>query len=100
MKHTHNSLLFAFLFSALMLLPTSRVLAVTAEATPTATAKPAVNAQLEELKDRLATKVAELRDVVRRAVSGTVKTVSISSATVETKTKDIKIELGDDIIVS
>lgn len=74
--------------------------AQTPAATATATPKAVVNEQLEELKDRLATKVAELRDIVRRAVSGTVKTVSISSATVETKTKDIKIELGDDIVVS
>lgn len=84
----------------LLAYPTSKALAQTPIATSTATPKAAVNAQLEELKDRLATKVAELRDIVRRAVTGTVKTVSISSATVETKTKDIKIELGDDIVVT
>lgn len=90
-------MLYLFLFLALIPM---RVIATTPEATPTATPKAAVNAQLEELKDRLATKVAQLRDIVRRAVSGTIKTISISSATVETKTKDIKIELADDIIVS
>ncbi len=67
-------------------------------ATPTAT--PKESADLEALKDRLATKVAELRDIVRRAINGTVKSVSVSSATIETKTKDVKIELADDIIVT
>jgi len=74
-------------------------------ATPTASAKSpsqtaTPSAQLEELKARLATKVAELRTVVKRAMYGTVKTISISSATVETKTKDIKIELTDDVVIS
>lgn len=73
-------------------------------ATPTASTKSAStsssSAQLEELKVRLATKVAELRTVVKRAMYGTVKTVSVSSATVETKTKDIKIELTDDVTVT
>lgn len=67
-------------------------------ATPTAT--PKESPDLEALKDRLATKVAELRDIVRRAISGTVKSVSVSSATIETKTKDVKIELADDITVT
>lgn len=67
-------------------------------ATPTAT--PKETQDLEALKDRLATKVAELRDIVKRAMHGTVKSVSVSSATIETKTKDVKIELADDITVT
>lgn len=55
---------------------------------------------IDQLKQRLATKVAELRTVVKRAMSGTVKTVSVASATVETSTKDIKIELGDTVSVA
>lgn len=71
------------------------------KATPSATPKTATaSAQIEELKVRLATKVAELRSVVKRAMYGTVKSVSLTSATVETKTKDIKIELTDDVTVS
>lgn len=72
-------------------------------ATGTATAKTTqatASAQLEALKARLATKVAELRSVVKRAMTGTVKSVSLTSATIETKTKDIKIELTDDVVVS
>jgi len=72
---------------------------VAQDATPSATPT-AASAQLEELKVRLATKVAELRSVVKRAMYGTVKSVSLTSATVETKTKDIKIELTDDVTVS
>lgn len=70
----------------------------TAAATPSAT--PAGTAQLDALKERLATKVAELRSVVKRAMNGVVKTVSVASATVETDTKDIKIELGDNVKVA
>lgn len=53
--------------------------------------------RIEELKDRIATKVAELSQTQRRAIFGTVKSVSVSTATIETQTKDIKIELTDDI---
>lgn len=72
-------------------------------ATPSPTPKIAqatASSQLEELKIRLATKVAELRSVVKRAMYGSVKSISLTSATVETKTKDIKIELTDDVSVS
>lgn len=73
------------------------------QATPTATPRlisATDSAQLEELKVRLATKVAELRSVVKRAMFGTVKSVSLTQATVETKTKNIKIELTDDVSVA
>lgn len=64
--------------------------------TPAATA----SADIENLKARLATKVAQLRSVVKRAISGPLKTISLTSATIETKTKDIKIELTDDVSVA
>lgn len=63
-------------------------------ATPSAT-----NQKIEDLKDRLATKVAELRQTSRKAIYGTVKSTSITSFVVETKTKDVKIELMDEIKV-
>jgi len=63
-------------------------------ATPTDTDKAQ---QLEDLKDRLATKVAELRQSQRLAIFGTIKSVSISTFIVETKTKDLKIEITDEI---
>ena len=53
--------------------------------------------QIEDLKDRLATKVAELRQTQRQAISGTLKAKSVSTATIETKTKDVKIDLTDEI---
>jgi len=67
------------------------------EATPSATSLK--DKQVEELKDRLATKVAQLSQSQRSAISGPVKATSITSFTVETKTKDMKIELTDDIKV-
>ncbi|MFZ5845260.1 MAG: hypothetical protein ACOY0S_02215 [Patescibacteria group bacterium] len=73
---------------------------VLAGATPTATPEASTKQkQIEDLKERLATKVAELRSLTRRAIAGTTKTISLSSFTVETATKDIKIELTDDIKV-
>lgn len=55
--------------------------------------------KLEELKDRLATVVAELRQTQRRAISGTIKSTSITTAIIETETKDLKIELIDELSV-
>ncbi len=95
----------AVFFSAIMFIGIAlsfpqAILAQTAS--PSAKPKPAAteSAQLNELKERLATKVAELRTVVKKAVYGTIKAVSITSATIETKTKDIKIELTDDVSVT
>ena len=49
--------------------------------------------------ERLATKVAELKQTQRMAIYGTVKPTGVASVTVETKTKNLKIELTDDIKV-
>lgn len=57
------------------------------------------NKKIDDLKERLATKVAELRRLETRALHGVVKSTSITSIVVETNTKDIKIELTDDIKV-
>lgn len=66
--------------------------------TPSAT--PQVNTrQVEELKERLATKVAELKNFKRRAIFGTVGEVTITTITVETKTSKVKIELTDELTV-
>lgn len=55
--------------------------------------------KIEELKERLATKVAELRDVQRRAISGIIKGTTLTSTTVETPTRDVKVELPDNVTV-
>ncbi len=55
--------------------------------------------QIQNLKERLATKVAELRQLQKKAIFGTVSTTSVSTVTVETKTSDVKIELTDNIRV-
>lgn len=86
---------------ALLLLVVPSVLAATA--TPSATPKTDTTSttaqKIEDLKDRLATKVAELRQTSRRAIYGSVKTTSITNLVVETKTKDVKIELTDEMNV-
>lgn len=100
-----NKRIILFLLMTFIALGTAPAVLVAAQtATPTATKKPTTtateSAQMEDLKARLATKVAALRTVVKRAMYGTVKSVSVTSATIETKTKDIKIELTDDVVVT
>lgn len=68
--------------------------ATPATSTPTAKMK-----QIEDLKERLATKVAELRQSQRRALFGTVTSISLTTVTIETQTKNVKIELTDDMKV-
>ncbi len=79
------------------LLLTTGVAAQTAtpSSTPTETKQ-----KLDDLKERLATKVAQLRQTQLRAIFGTVKATSVSTITVETKTSDVKIELTDEIVVT
>ena len=66
-------------------------------ATPKAT--PTSQNKIDDLKERIATKVAELRQTQKQALSGTVSDVSISTIAIETQTKEVKIELTDDIAV-
>jgi len=56
--------------------------------------------QIENLKERLATKVAELKQTSKKAMYGLMKSLSISSITIETNQKDVKLEVTDDITVA
>lgn len=91
---------FIFIVLLLMLLASSLIKVVaqseTVAATPTQASK---QKQIDDLKERLATKVAELRNVQRKAIAGKVKSQTVSTMTIETPTKDIKIELIDTIKV-
>lgn len=94
-----------FMIIAMSLTLAQRVFAATASpsGTPASTVKPTPDSkqlQIESLKERLATKVAELRQTQAKAVFGTVKSRSVSTLVLETKTKDVKIELTDDIKVA
>jgi hypothetical protein len=53
--------------------------------------------QIESLKERLATKVAELRDTKPAAITGKITNLTLTTLSVETKTKEIKIELSEGI---
>jgi len=86
-------------FSLIALTLASSVSAATPTATPSSTATPGPTNQIDDLKERLATKVAELRQTQKKAIYGTIKAVSVSTFTVETKTNDLKMELTDDIKV-
>lgn len=63
------------------------------------TATPDAQQKLDTLKDRLASAATQLKQSQKRAIFGTVKTTSVSTITVSTKTSDIKIELTDTISV-
>lgn len=76
------------------------VLAQSASKSATATPAEGVKQkQIEDLKERLATKVAELRNLQKRAIFGKVKSQTVSTMTIETPTNDIKIEITDTIKV-
>lgn len=85
-----TSLLFASQISAAAPTPT---------VTPTKAGTPTPTNKIDDLKERLATKVAELRQTQRKAIYGTIKAVSISTFTVETESRELKIELTDDLKV-
>ncbi|MCL4360563.1 hypothetical protein M1555_04940 [Patescibacteria group bacterium] len=92
----------SIVLTAAMLLVASRTFAASdasVSATPNPLPSGVSEQQLETIKDRLATKVAELRHLEPMAIYGTVKDKSLTSATVETDTKDVKIELTDSIKV-
>lgn len=57
------------------------------------------SASIDDLKERLATKVAELRQTQKKAIAGTVKETAISTFTVETVGSNMKIERTDEIKV-
>jgi len=63
------------------------------------TATPDAQQKLDTLKDRLASAATQLKQSQKRAIFGTVKTTSVSTITVSTKTSDVKIELTDTISV-
>lgn len=87
------------LFILGLIITTQTSVVSAAAATPSGTPASVKTKQIEDLKERLATKVAELQQTQKRAMIGTVKTVTVSTVTIETKTKDIKIELTDDLVV-
>ncbi len=102
-------MIYTLILSFLLLLATAgNVYAASPTATPTTEKETQLSStaettpkqkQLEDLKERLATKVAQLRQSQRRAIFGTIKSTSVSTITVELQTSDIKIELTDDIQV-
>ncbi len=93
----------ALLTGLFVLLLARTVHAASVSPTASASAAPTVQdkklTQMDDLKERLATKVAELRQSQKKAIYGTVKSITVSTLTIETKTSDVKIELTDAIKV-
>jgi hypothetical protein len=101
MKHT--PLIATIIGTLLASSVATSVLAVAPVASPSATLSPkptdAKSKQIEDLKDRLATKVAELRQTRTSALFGTVSVTTVSTISIGTKTKDIKMDIPDDLRV-
>lgn len=68
-------------------------------ATSSSTPKEKIDSKVDDLKERLATRVAELRQTAPKAIYGTVSNVTVTTLTVDTQQKAMKIELTDDIEV-
>ncbi len=98
---THNIFYRIVLLGILLSFSVSPVFAAVAATPSGSITKSATNSaatnKLEELKERLATKVAELRTTEKRAMYGVVKSKSITTLVLEMKTKDLKVELTDEI---
>ncbi|MCX8008837.1 MAG: hypothetical protein N3A54_04005 [Patescibacteria group bacterium] len=85
----------------LFIIPPLPSLAVTKLSSPSATpVDKDIKEKIDDLKDRLATKVAELRKTSPKAIFGTVTEISVSSATIDAGQKAYKIELPDDLSVT
>ena len=78
-----KKILFALSLSLLLILSTSHVMAVTKTPTPTPTPNPAVNLeqQITDLKDKIASRVAQLKLVDKRGIIGTVTDVNATQIT-------------------
>lgn len=99
-SQTISTLLFAFFCIVIPVHAASPTPTQTASASGTPSATPTQKqTAIDDLKERLATKVAELRQSQKKAIAGIVKALSVSTLTVETKTSDIKIELSDSMSV-
>lgn len=93
---------YIFLITIFLLTAIPVIAVATPTASPSANGSPTATAipnQIDDLKERLATKVAEMRQSQKKAISGTVKSITISTLTIETRTSDVKIELTDTLKV-
>ena len=96
-----RSIYFICILSMLIISTPTTVFAAAKTSTPSATpVSKEVQNKIDDLKERLATKVAELRKTVPKAIFGTVTQVSLSSVTVDATQKAYKIELTDSIKVA
>ncbi len=81
--------------------PNATHAATKSSATPSATPiSKEIKEKIDDLKERLATKVEELRRTSPKAIHGTITNISLSSATIDTGQKAYKIELTDNIVVT
>lgn len=103
MKKQYPATAFIFLFFCLILVqsvsgqtPTKKV--VTPSPSPTLSVVDKLK-KIEQLKDKIATKVAQLREEEKGALAGTVKKINTDQMTVTTRTGDRTVVFSDDTIV-
>ncbi len=72
------------------------------ESTPSGTVTPATvrSSQISELKERIATKVAELKILAPSVISGTIKTLSDQKIVITVGDEDLSIDISEDTTLS
>lgn len=99
-----KKILFAVIIFAVLILNSSFVHAVSPTPTPSDSPSPTSTTfidklkQIEKLKEKIATKVAEIRRNEKSGISGTIKSVGDTSITLTTKSGDQVISYSEDTI--
>lgn len=85
-----------FIILGLILLKTENVKAAVATPSGTVTPTSVRSEQITQLKDRIATKVAELKILAPQVVVGTIKTLSDQKIVMTVNDEDLSIDISDD----
>lgn len=101
----HKKIVFVILaFILSLFFQTGIVLAVSTTTTPTQTSSPRptekaqINDKIQELKDKLASRVAELNEVSQKVIVGEIKTLSDEKIILLTNESEINVEINDDTV--
>ncbi|MBI3379249.1 hypothetical protein HY029_00680 [Candidatus Gottesmanbacteria bacterium] len=99
-----KKIIFIVIIFAVLILNSSIVQAITSTPTPSDSPTPTITTfidklkQIEILKEKIATKVAEIRQTEKSGLNGTIKSVADTSITLTTKSTDQVISYSEDTI--
>lgn len=87
---------YLIVFAFLILTLNAPLLIYAAESSPSATPTPTLAVKIKELKDRLASRVAELAILSKKVFKGEIKTLSDQKIIIKEKDQEINIAINDD----